>query len=144
VNEAIDLCREELARNGISCRTVLEDNLSPVIVDVLQIEQVVFNLLRNAIEAISEAAPADRMIVIEAKRVQSADIEISVRDTGCGFTDGQVDVEFPPFATTKAQGRHRVIAVADDRRGTRRPADDGRRRSGGGRSFYPACGDGAK
>ncbi len=104
VNEAIDFCRDELARNGINCRTVLEDNLPPLIVDVLQIEQVMLNLLRNAIEAISEAAPADRMIVIEAKRVQSADIEISVRDTGRGFTDGQVNVEFPPFATTKAQG----------------------------------------
>jgi len=104
VNDALDACHEELARNGTSCRTVLEDNLPPVIVDVVQIEQVVLNLLRNAIEAIREAAPADRMIVIEAKQIQSGDIQISVRDTGFGFTEGQVNVEFPPFATTKAQG----------------------------------------
>jgi two-component system sensor kinase FixL len=104
VNEALDLCQEELNCNGISCRTILEDNLPAVMVDVLQIEQVVLNVVRNAIEAMNETAPAGRMITIEAKQVKSGDVELSVRDTGPGFADGQMTAEFLPFATTKAQG----------------------------------------
>jgi two-component system, LuxR family, sensor kinase FixL len=103
VNEALDSCQEELNRSGINHRTILEDNLPSVIVDSLQIEQVLLNLVRNAIEAINGAGSAGGVITVEAKKVKG-DVELSVRDTGPGFPEGQVIVEFPPFVTTKAQG----------------------------------------
>jgi two-component system sensor kinase FixL len=103
VNEALDTCQEELNRSGINHRTILEDNLPFVIVDCLQIEQVLLNLVRNAIEAINRAGSAGGVITVEAKKVKG-DVELSVRDTGPGFPEGRVIVEFLPFVTTKAQG----------------------------------------
>jgi len=104
VSEALDQCQPELDRSGMRCRTILEENLPPIIVDLLQIEQVMLNLVRNAIEAMSEAGAVGGVITIEAKQVESGDIELSVRDTGPGFPDELLADEFPPFATTKAQG----------------------------------------
>jgi signal transduction histidine kinase len=104
VDDALDLCREDLDRCGISCRTDLEYNLPPVIVDFLQIELVVLNLVRNAMEAINEANPAGRVITIEAREIKSGIIELSVRDSGPGFIGGQATVELSPFATTKSTG----------------------------------------
>ena len=104
VKETVDLCQPELRQRGISCRTILEGNLPPVIVDLLQIEEVLLNLVRNATEAIDQAGRVGGMITIEAKRVKGRNVELSVRDTGPGFSDGQATVELPPFATTKPQG----------------------------------------
>jgi signal transduction histidine kinase len=73
-------------------------------VDLFQIEQVVLNLVRNSIEAINETSQASGVITIEAKQVENADVEVSVRDTGPGFPEERPTNEFPPFATTKAEG----------------------------------------
>jgi two-component system, LuxR family, sensor kinase FixL len=102
VNETVDLCQPELRQRRISCRIILEGNLPPVIVDLLQIEEVLLNLVRNATEAIDQTGHVGGMITIEAKRVKSRNVELSVRDTGPGFSDGQATL--PPFATTKPQG----------------------------------------
>ena len=104
VNEALDLCQPELNRSGIRCQTNLEDNLPPVVVDRFQIEQVMHNLIRNAIEAMNEAGRSEGEITIEAKQSKSGHVELSVRDTGPGFPDKLLIDEFPPFGTTKAEG----------------------------------------
>jgi signal transduction histidine kinase len=104
VNETVDMCQPEFSRSRISCLTNLQDNLPPVMVDSLQIEQVLLNLVRNAIEAIDQRGNVGGMITIEAKQVNSGNVELSVRDTGPGFADGQATVEFSLFATTKPQG----------------------------------------
>jgi two-component system, LuxR family, sensor kinase FixL len=104
VSETVDLCQPELSRSGIDFRTILEGNLPLVIVDLLQIEEVLLNLIRNAIEAIYQAGHAGGMITIEAKRVEGGNVELSVRDTGPGFADGQTTAHFPLFATTKPEG----------------------------------------
>jgi two-component system sensor kinase FixL len=104
LNDALDLCQSELNRNRIGYRVILQGNLPPVKVDLLQIEQVMLNLVRNAIEAMEKAGLADGMITIEAKQVKGGDVELSVRDNGPGFPDGLPAEEFPPFATTKAEG----------------------------------------
>ena len=104
VNEALDLCQPELNRSGIRCQTILQGDLPPVVVDRLQIEQVMLNLVRNAIEAMNEAGRKDGEITIEAKQSKSGDVELSVRDTGAGFPDELLIDEFPPFGSTKAEG----------------------------------------
>jgi signal transduction histidine kinase len=104
VNEALDLCRPELDRNGIRVRTVLGERLPPVIVDLLQIEQVLLNLIRNSIEAMNEAGHEGGMITVEAKTVEGGDVELTVSDTGPGFPAEFTADQFPAFATTKAEG----------------------------------------
>ena len=104
MNEALDLCQPELNRSGIRCQTNLEGNLPAVVVDRFQIEQVMHNLIRNAIEAMNEAGRSEGEITIEAKQSKSGYVELSVRDTGPGFPDKLLIDEFPPFGTTKAEG----------------------------------------
>jgi two-component system sensor kinase FixL len=104
LNDALDQCQPELNRSGIGCRIILQGGLPSVNVDLLQLEQVIINLIRNAMEAMNKVDPADAMITIEAKQVKNEGVELSVRDTGPGFPEGLAAEEFPPFATTKAQG----------------------------------------
>jgi signal transduction histidine kinase len=104
LNDALDQCQPELNRNGIGCRVILQSNLPPVKVDLLQVEQVILNLVRNAIEAMIKVGPDETTITIEAKQVNTGNVELSVRDTGPGFPGGLMAEEFPPFATTKVGG----------------------------------------
>jgi C4-dicarboxylate-specific signal transduction histidine kinase len=104
VNEALDLCRPELDRNGVRIRIAFGDKLPPVIVDLLQIEQVLLNVVRNSIEAMSDVGYGGGIITIEARQVESGHVEVSVRDTGPGFPAELQADQFPPFATTKAEG----------------------------------------
>jgi C4-dicarboxylate-specific signal transduction histidine kinase len=104
LNDALDLCQPELSLNGIGCQVSVKGNLPPVKVDLLQIEQVILNLMRNAIEAMSSMGAIGGMISIEAQQLKSGDIELIVRDTGPGFPEGLEAEELPPLAMTKATG----------------------------------------
>lgn len=132
VNETLDLCRPDLDRNGIHVRVAVAGNLPPVLVDLLQVEQVLLNLVRNAIEAMNEAGHRGGTIVIEAEQTDDGHVEISVRDTGPGFPAELLVDQFPPFSSTKAEGlgvglslsrsiveAHggRLITAGDDARG---------------------------
>lgn len=73
----------------------------PILADHIQIQQVVFNLVSNALEATEGKTP--REIVVATRLPTSAELEIFVADTGPGLPDNPEEV-FRPFATTKARG----------------------------------------
>ena len=101
VKETIDLCQPDLDRIHVGARANLAPDLPPVMVDMLQIEQALLNLLRNAIEAIGGAAGGS--IAIEAKLAGDF-VEVAVRDSGPGFPPDLVANPFLPFTSTKAEG----------------------------------------
>jgi signal transduction histidine kinase len=103
VRESLDLCRPDLDRHNIRVRVVLQQDLPQVMVDLLQIEQVLLNLIRNAIEAMSEAGHGGA-ITISAARPAADKVEMTVEDTGPGFPPGFTAAEVPPFSSTKAEG----------------------------------------
>jgi len=73
-------------------------------VDILQIEQVLLNLMRNSIEAINDSGSPSGSIVIEAKPADSDFIEVRVLDTGPGFSRKQIENGFLPLLSSKAEG----------------------------------------
>jgi len=73
-------------------------------VDILQIEQALPNLLRNSIQAIGETKQSHGTITIEASAFDDDFIEVTVRDTGPGFSPSLLDNPFLPFSTTKPEG----------------------------------------
>jgi signal transduction histidine kinase len=73
----------------------------PIVADRIQIQQVVFNLVRNALEATAGRSP--REITVASRRTANAELEISVTDTGPGLGEDPEAV-FRPFASTKASG----------------------------------------
>lgn len=104
VEDALALCRPELERNGVRARVELESGLPTVLVDFLQIEQVLLNLMRNAIDAIKDAGHRKGTIVIGAKRIGRDEVEVTLSDTGPGFPPELLGDQFPPFSSTKIDG----------------------------------------
>jgi two-component system sensor kinase FixL len=103
VKETLALCQPDLDRIHASARPIIADDLPPVMVDLLQIEQALLNLLRNSIEAIGATGHPHGAITIEA--AAGADfVEIRVSDTGPGFPPDLADNPFLPFSSTKPEG----------------------------------------
>jgi two-component system sensor kinase FixL len=84
----------------------LDFNLSPqaglVLADKVQIQQVVLNLMRNAVEAMD--ASEERKLTVESRVLEEGFVEVLVSDTGPGLTPEVLERLFQPFVTTKAEG----------------------------------------
>ena len=90
--------------NQVEVRAELAEPLPPVIVDKILVEQVILNLVRNAIEAIANAQSTRRDVIIATRERPDGALEVAVRDTGPGLPPGWAERIFQPFFTTKAQG----------------------------------------
>jgi two-component system, LuxR family, sensor kinase FixL len=104
VKGMIELCKADLDQAGVTARSKLAADLPPVLVDVLQIEQVLSNLMRNSIEAISDSGGTYGSIWIEAKRANDDFIEVRVLDTGPGFSLERIEMGFLPLSSSKPYG----------------------------------------
>jgi PAS domain S-box-containing protein len=102
--EVTELMRGEMAKNGISMRTYLAENLPSVWVDRVQIQQVMLNLLINAIEAMSGTNEGARELLISTERSPSGAVLVAVRDSGPGFPPECAERLFESFYTTKPGG----------------------------------------
>ncbi len=104
VEESLVLCRSDLNLQGIDVAVRLPRELPAVMADLLQIEQVLLNLLRNAAEAIAETGRVDGRIEIEAVAAEPGFIEVRVRDNGPGFDRAFLERPIVPFTTSKPEG----------------------------------------
>jgi signal transduction histidine kinase len=98
-------------KNRVAMRTRLEDGLPPVQVDRVQLQQVLLNLIINAIEAMRGAAEGSRELLITTARDGSGSIVVSLRDTGPGLDPTKVDRLFEPLYTTKPEGMGMGLAI---------------------------------
>lgn len=104
VREAIEMVSSELHHREIGCALELGESLSHVPVDPVQIQQVILNLVRNSMEAISGGNSAERNIVVSTRRVHPGAIELAVSDTGPGLDKDVAQKVFDAFVTTKPEG----------------------------------------
>ena len=108
VNEAIlevvALTRHEAAKNRVSVQTRLTEGLPPVQGDRVQLQQVVLNLIINAVEAMSCSNEGTRQLQINADRDGQQEIRIVVQDSGPGMAPESINRVFDPFYTTKSSG----------------------------------------
>ncbi|MDT8437432.1 MAG: ATP-binding protein [Wenzhouxiangellaceae bacterium] len=103
VDEALELLRPELrAAHCRLQRTRLDDDCK-LDLDRVLIQQVVINLIRNAIEAVERAGSTTREIELQGRRV-NGEVEIRVRDSGCGLSDDQARRLFRPFESGRDGG----------------------------------------
>jgi two-component system sensor kinase FixL len=112
IDEAILYCRAELDRCGVELQLRIERDLPLVSVDPLQVEQVVINLVRNSVEALSDAGRYDGRVTIEAEREAKGYVIIRVRDNGPGFDPELMDRPVAPFTTTKQDGLGLGLSLA--------------------------------
>jgi PAS domain S-box-containing protein len=104
VLEVIALIRNEMANSGISVRTQLAETLPAIQGDRVQLQQVILNLLVNAIEAMSGMSKGPRELVISTAKSDSEGLLVAVRDSGPGLAPESVDRLFESFYTTKPSG----------------------------------------
>ena len=103
LREAIVMVRSAIAKNRITVNTNLMDGLGPVHGDRVQVQQVVLNLVLNAVEAIGSVETEARELLISTAQ-DSTGVLVAVRDSGPGIDPGNLDRVFEPFYTTKTSG----------------------------------------
>jgi signal transduction histidine kinase len=104
ISEVIALTRDQMRSNHISLTTELAAGLKPVVGDKVQLQQVMLNLIVNAIEAMS-AMPAGRQgLAIVSVNDGVKGVRVEVRDSGPGIEPERAEQLFEPFYTTKPQG----------------------------------------
>jgi len=103
IREMLPLLRTEAERYSISLRTDLAAELPKVSADRVQLQQVLMNLMINAIDAMKDVDGV-RELAIKSQRAENDQLQVSVSDTGVGLPAEQADKIFDAFFTTKTQG----------------------------------------
>jgi PAS domain S-box-containing protein len=101
--EVIALTRTEAASNSVSVRTQLAEGLPLIQGDRVQLQQVLLNLIINAIEAMRDVGEEERELLISTRNEPDR-VSVEVRDSGPGFAPVALDHVFEPFYTTKPGG----------------------------------------
>ena len=102
INDATTLGLVGAREKGVSWSIEIEPDIDNVLADRVQIQQVMVNLMRNAIEAMEGSTV--KSLAIRARPLGREHVEISVADTGHGIPDDLIGQLFQPFISTKAQG----------------------------------------
>ena len=104
IREVIELTRDEAMKNGVVVQTELAEGLPLIRGDRVELQQVILNLIVNAIEAMSELSEGPRELRIGARTTGSGDVLVTVRDSGPGLAPADVENLFKAFYTTKPSG----------------------------------------
>jgi signal transduction histidine kinase len=109
--QALRLVQHDLQINEIVVATDFEDDLPRVYADPTQLQQVVLNLVKNAIEAMSQTATEARLLRLVARRDGNSTVLLSAQDSGAGIPLENRDRIFDPFFTTKPAGMGLGLAI---------------------------------
>jgi PAS domain S-box-containing protein len=111
VREVIALTRGEVVKNRVSVRTQLAEGLPLIQADRVQLQQVILNLIINAVEAMSGVGDGARELQISTSRIASNGVLVSLRDSGPGLDPKSADRLFEAFYTSKAKGMGMGLAI---------------------------------
>ena len=104
IREVIELTRSEAMKNGVLVQTELVEGLPPVQGDRVELQQVILNLILNALEAMSGTNEGPRELLITTEKAESGDVLVAVRDSGPGLAPAALENLFKAFHTTKPNG----------------------------------------
>jgi signal transduction histidine kinase len=106
------LSSSDLQRNGVILQSQLADDVPFITGDRVQLQQVILNLLLNAVEAMSEVTDRARELTIRIEREAGDGVRVTVRDTGVGVDPQNMDKLFDAFYTTKRGGMGIGLSVS--------------------------------
>ena len=109
--EVIALTRTEAANNGVSVRTQFAEGLPRVQGDRVQLQQVMLNLIVNAIQSMSGVEDGNRELHISTVSIEPEGVCVGVRDTGPGLSPESLPRLFEPFYTTKPDGMGMGLSI---------------------------------
>jgi len=111
VRESVQVIDSEARNLGVEIQLDLARHLPPVVCTGVQVEQVILNLLRNALEAMHVDARGVGRVTVTSGLVRPQVVEVSVRDNGVGLPEPSIDV-FAPFLSTKARGLGMGLSIS--------------------------------
>jgi C4-dicarboxylate-specific signal transduction histidine kinase len=109
--EVIALTRAEAANNSVSVRTQFAEGLPRVQCDRVQLQQVILNLIINAIQSMSSVEDGNRELHISTVSIEPEGVRVGVRDTGSGLSPESLSLLFEPFYTTKPEGMGMGLSI---------------------------------
>jgi len=110
-HEVIVLARSTITENGISVEPRLADGLLPIQGDCVQVQQVILNLVLNAVEAMGSVETGARELVITTEQIKSGGVLVAVRDSGPGIDPAHRERVFEAFYTTKSNGTGMGLSI---------------------------------
>lgn len=110
--EIIALARNEVEGNRVALQTQLSDDLPLILGDRIQLQQVILNLIINAIEAMSGVSDGPRELLVGSEKDESQGVLVAVRDSGPGLDPESLNHIFTAFYTTKPQGMGMGLAIS--------------------------------
>jgi C4-dicarboxylate-specific signal transduction histidine kinase len=113
VREVLSMAKIDMRKHEATVRLRLTEQLPEVNVDMIQVEQVLLNLVRNGMEAMANTDPEERELVIRTFVNDDEKVELCVSDAGEGLPDSnQPDKVFDAFFTTKKEGMGMGLAIS--------------------------------
>jgi len=112
IREVLTLVGDEAKRNTVVIRTRFGDDVFPVLGDQVQLQQVVLNLVMNAIEAMSSVGERARELVITTRNIDPDQVQVTVEDSGTGIDPQMIDKIFGSFYTTKPGGMGMGLSIS--------------------------------
>ena len=104
IREVVALAEGEVRRNGVALRTELAGDLPPILGDRVELEQVVLNLIVNAIEAMSAIGDRPRELVIRTQSGEVDQVRVTVQDSGIGLDPLSIGADLPCFLHHQVAG----------------------------------------
>jgi C4-dicarboxylate-specific signal transduction histidine kinase len=102
ISGVLEIARIDLQRNGVEVRLQLDERISLIQGDKIQLQQVVLNLVMNANDSMRSVQP--RVLSVQSKLNGHNSVQVSIEDTGIGIGSANRDQIFKPLFTTKAHG----------------------------------------
>ncbi len=104
IQEVLSLTHTELQQHTIVLHTALSGDVRPVLGDRVQLQQVLLNLITNAIDAMSTVMDHTRELLVSSTQAENDDVLVAIADTGAGLDPAAAERLFEPFFTTKSDG----------------------------------------
>jgi signal transduction histidine kinase len=104
VHEVLDLAQDDLRASGIVASVEYQENLPTINAAHTQVQQVILNLVKNAIEAMQSVSPSKRRLRLVTGFDGKSNVSVYVQDSGPGIAPNDKDRIFDPFFTTKRSG----------------------------------------
>ena len=106
------LINADATHAGVDVEIGIDENLPDVAGNLVQLQQVLLNLTRNAVDAMQGSSNAPKELTIEARRAGTASVQLCVSDRGSGVSSGIEEAIFHPFFTTKRDGLGIGLAIS--------------------------------
>ena len=112
IREVVAFTGDELRKNRVAVRTEFAPDLSPVLGDRVQLQQVALNLVMNGIEAMSSVEERPRELIVRTQNDEDDQVRVTVQDSGVGLDPQGLERIFEAFYTTKQRGMGMGLSIS--------------------------------